>query len=119
MSSEVGGITVKTDNTKLVCAALERAIMAGLEEIGIDCEGIASENAPYDTGRLSASITHAIDANEPAVYVGTNVEYAPYQELGTSRGYKGWNGGKGYLRPAVSENADRYRAIMKKHLENG
>lgn len=118
MSSEVGGITVKTDNTKLVGEALKRAIMSGLEEIGIDCEHIASENAPYDTGRLSASITHAIDANEPAVYVGTNVEYAPYQELGTSRGYKGWNGGKGFLRPAATENTERYRAIMKKHLEN-
>ena len=117
MSSEVGGITVKTDNTKLVGEALKRAIMSGLEEIGIDCEGIASENAPYDMGRLSASITHVIDAGEQAVYVGTNVEYAPYQELGTST-YAGWNGGKGYLRPAASENASRYRAIMKKHLEN-
>lgn len=116
--SEVGGIIVKVDNTKLVGAALRQAIMAGLEEIGIDCEGIASENAPYDTGFLSSHITHAIEASEPAVYVGTNVEYAPYQELGTSRGYKGWNGGKGFLRPAATDNADRYRAIMKKHLEN-
>lgn len=119
MSSEVGGIIVKTDNTKLVGEALKRAIMAGLEEIGIDCEGIASENAPFDTGNLSSHITHAIDANEPAVYVGTNVEYAPYQELGTSRGYKGWNGGKGFLRPAATENMPRYTAIMRKHLEDG
>ena len=115
--SEVGNIVVKVDNTKLVGEALKRAILAGLEEIGLDCEHIASENAPYDTGRLSASITHAIDAGEQAVYVGTNVEYAPYQELGTST-YAGWNGGKGYLRPAASENASRYRAIMEKHLEN-
>lgn len=115
--SEVGNIVVKVDNTKLVGEALKRAILAGLEEIGLDCEHIASENAPYDTGRLSASITHVIDAGEQAVYVGTNVEYAPYQELGTST-YAGWNGGKGYLRPAASENASRYRAIMEKHLEN-
>lgn len=116
--SEVGNIVVKVDNTKLVGEALKRAILAGLEEIGLDCEHIASENAPYDTGRLSGSITHVIDAGEQAVYVGTNVEYAPYQELGTST-YAGWNGGKGYLRPAASENASRYRAIMEKHLENG
>lgn len=115
--SEVGNIVVKVDNTKLVGEALKRAILAGLEEIGLDCEHIASENAPYDTGRLSGSITHVIDAGEQAVYVGTNVEYAPYQELGTST-YAGWNGGKGYLRPAASENASRYRAIMEKHLEN-
>ncbi len=115
--SEVGNIVVKVDNTKLVGEALKRAILAGLEEIGIDCEHIASENAPYDTGLLSSKITHAIDAGEQAVYVGTNVEYAPYQELGTST-YAGWNGGKGYLRPAASENASRYRAIMEKHLKN-
>ena len=116
--SEVGNIVVKVDNTKLVGEALKRAILAGLEEIGLDCEHIASENAPYDTGRLSASITHAIDANEPAVYIGSNLFYAPYQELGNSRGYKGWNGGKGFLRPAATENTERYRAIMKKHLES-
>ena len=115
--SEVGNIVVKVDNTKLVGEALKRAILAGLEEIGLDCEHIASENAPYDTGRLSGSITHVIDAGEQAVYVGTNVEYAPYKELGTST-YAGWNGGKGYLRPAASENASRYRAIMEKHLGN-
>ena len=115
--SEVGNIVVKVDNTKLVGEALKRAILAGLEEIGLDYEHIASENAPYDTGRLSGSITHVIDAGEQAVYVGSNLFYAPYQELGTST-YAGWNGGKGYLRPAASENASRYRAIMEKHLEN-
>lgn len=115
--SEVGNIVVKVDNTKLVGEALKRAILAGLEEIGLDCEHIASENAPYDTGRLSASITHVIDAGEQAVYVGSNLFYAPYQELGTST-YKGWNGGKGFLRPAATENTERYRAIMKKHLES-
>lgn len=36
MSSEVGGITVKTDNTKMVGEALKRAIMSGLEEIGLE-----------------------------------------------------------------------------------
>lgn len=117
--SEVGCVIVNTDNTKLVAGALRRAILAGLEEIGIDCEHIASENAPYDTGLLSTSITHAIDAGEQAVYIGTNLEYAPYQELGTSRGYKGWNGGKGYLRPAATENMGRFQAIMRKHLQEG
>ena len=117
--SEIGKIEVVADNTRLVGEALRRAILAGLEEIGTDCEHIASENAPYDTGRLSASITHVVDASEQAVYVGTNVEYAPYQELGTSRGYKGWNGGKGYLRPAANDNKERYRAIMRRRLQNG
>lgn len=116
--SSIGNVSIEVDNSPLFRALYKAAIMAGLEEIGIDCEGIASENAPYDTGNLSSHITHAVNEDELSVYVGTNVEYAPYQELGTSRGYKGWNGGKGFLRPAATDNADRYRAIMKKHLEN-
>lgn len=115
--ASVGYVDINIDNTRLFITAMRSSILEGLEEIGIDCTKIASENAPYDTGRLSASITHSIDSGELAAYVGTNVEYAPYQELGTST-YAGWNGGKGYLRPAASENASRYRAIMEKHLEN-
>ena len=109
--SEVGNIVVKVDNTKLVGEALKRAILAGLEEIGLDCEHIASENAPYDTGRLSASITHVIDAGEQAVYVGTNVEYAPYVELGTAR-----QKAQPYLRPAAVDHVSEYREIIEGEL---
>lgn len=118
MARSVGMVTVSVDNTKEVVERLHDAILAGLEEIGIDAEKIASENAPVDTGRLSASITHAIDEGDTSVVIGTNVEYAPYQELGTST-YKGANGGRGYLRPAVTENKGRFAAIMERHLENG
>ena len=118
-ADELGIIEIRQDNTKAIEQALNRAIMEGLEEIGINAEGIASDNAPYDTGRLAASITHALDADEQAVYIGTNVEYAAVQELGNSSGYKGANGGKGYLRLAATENMPMYKAIMRKHLENG
>lgn len=94
------------------------AIIRGLVAVGEDCADIASQNAPFDTGWLSEHISYALTDDDMSVIIGTNVEYAPYQELGTSTGYKGWNGGKGFLRPAATENAERYRAIMKKHLEN-
>lgn len=112
-------LEIRENNAKVIENAIGNEILLALEEIGIDAERIASENAPVDTGRLSASITHVIEPSENSVYIGTNVPYAAAQELGiSSTGYKGANGGRGYLRPAATDNAERYRAILKKHLEN-
>lgn len=80
-----------------------------LEIIGQNAERIASGYAPVDTGRLRASISHVVD--DDAVIIGTNVEYAPYQELGTHR-MQAANGGKGFLRPAITEHLDEYRKIL-------
>src|SRR5512139_1604451 len=45
----------------------------------------AKQNAPVDTGRLRASILPEVvsDAEMLLGIVGSNVEYAPYQEFGT------------------------------------
>lgn len=50
------------------------------------------------TGRLRGSITHAPgkDGTGPYVDIGSNVNYAPYVELGTSR-----MGARPYLRPSL------------------
>lgn len=85
------------------------------------------------TGRLRNSITYAIsggqaaissykdddgniyqyegkapDDEEKAVYIGTNVEYAPYVELGTSR-----MAARPFLRPAATEHGEEYKRIME------
>ncbi len=44
-------------------------------------ENEAKMRCPVDDGQLRQSITHEVDNNEG--YVGTNVEYAPYVEIGT------------------------------------
>ena len=106
-------IEVLVDNTAVYASMLEERILVALEAVGIDVEKIAKANAPYDTGRLEGSITHAIDNGEKAVYIGTNVSYAGYQELGVhSTGYAGANGGRGYLRPAVNDNKQRIHDIF-------
>lgn len=59
-----------------------------LTKVGLQIQSDARRACPVDTGRLRASI-----AMEPVVRqgdrfvlkVGTNVEYAPYVEFGTSR----------------------------------
>jgi len=106
-------IEVRVDNTKVFASAMNTAILRALEAVGIDIQKIASDNAPYDTGRLSGSISHVVSSDEKAVYIGTNVSYAGYQELGVhSTGYAGANGGRGYLRPAVNDNKQRIHDIF-------
>lgn len=87
-----------------------------MEKIGLTAERYAKALTPVDTGRLRNSVTHVINEDEKAVYIGTNVEYAPFIELG-HRSYKGANGGKGFLRPAATEHAKEYRSIIESELK--
>ena len=99
------------DNTDEVLAALERAKRRGLEAIGLTAEGYAKRETPVDTGRLRNSISHATD--DEAAYIGTNVEYAPYVELG-ARGRQGVH----MLQRAATEHADEYKQIMEDAMKN-
>ena len=99
------------DNTGEALAALKKAKKRGLEAIGLTAEGYAKKDTPVDTGRLRNSISHATD--DEAAYIGTNVEYAPYVELG-ARGRQG----KHMLQRAATEHAAEYKQIMEEALEN-
>lgn len=89
---------------------LDSALEVALEEIGLTAEGFAKKKCPVDTGRLRNSISHA--STEDTAYVGTNVEYAVYVEMGTVNTKP-----QPYLRPAVTEHKDTYRAIVKRNLK--
>ena len=99
------------DNTGEVLSALERAKKRGLEAIGLTAEGHAKKETPVDTGRLRNSINHATD--DDAAYIGTNVEYAPYVELG-ARGRKGVH----MLQQAAAEHTDEYKRLMEDSMKN-
>lgn len=66
-----------------------------LERIGLRAERHAKNKCPKDTGTLQNSITHVTD--DDSVYIGTDLEYAPYVELGTIR-----MSPRPYLRPAAN-----------------
>ena len=100
-----------TNNTDEVLSALERAKRRGLEAIGLSAEGHAKRITPVDTGRLRNSISHAVE--DRAAYIGTNVEYAPYVELG-ARG----KDGKHMLQRAATEHADEYKRLMEESMRN-
>ena len=102
------------DNSKEVSDNIKAALLRGLETCGLTAERFAKKLAPYDTGNLRNSITHEVDDGEPAVYIGTNVEYAPYQELGTIN-----MDANPFLKPAVADHANTYRKIIEKELKNG
>ena len=123
------------DHSTEVLAALQAAAERALEKCGLVAEGYAKRLVPVDTGNLRNSITHKVDPAEPAVYIGTNSEYAAYVELGTGEHYPGgrptpwkyqdanghwhWTNGnpaQPYLKPAVADHAQTYRNIIEGEL---
>lgn len=57
-----------------------------LQRRALQVDRAAKQNCPVDTGRLRSSITNELgqDSQGLVATIGTNVEYAPYVELGTS-----------------------------------
>ena len=127
-----------TDNSKEVLAAFQKAAVRALEKCGLVAEGYAKRLCPADTGNLRNSISHTVDEDEPAVYIGSNTSYAPYVELATGIYAEGgrptpwvyqdengnWHWTRGnrahpFLKPAVANHAGTYRNIIEDELKNG
>ena len=94
------------DNSQRILTAMEKGIKNGLEAIGLTAETYAKQETPVCTGRLRNSISHAVDGE--AVYIGTNVEYAPYVELGTSRAKA-----HHMLQKAATEHSAEYKRLAE------
>jgi HK97 gp10 family phage protein len=128
------------DNTEAVKAALHDAVARALERCGSQAEGYAKDLAPSPgktgTGRLKADISHKVVMDEKSVYIGTNVKYAIYLEMGTGKYYSGgrqipwayqdmfgnWHRTEGqeakpFLKPAVADHVQTYRNIIKDELK--
>ena len=102
-------VEIRNDNVLEVKRALQSQVNAVLEAWGLTAEGYAKLTCPVDTGRLRNSISHTHDDN--TMYVGTNVEYAPYQELGTRN-----TAGKHFLRNSITNHKGDYEDIIKSIL---
>lgn len=127
-----------TDNSQQAKEELKGRAIEALTQCGMLAESYAKKLCPVDTGNLRNSIGNRVVSSEPAVYIGTDVEYAPYVELGTgiyavggegtdkdSWVYKGDDGKwhmaypqkpKRFLRKAVSKHAKQYRRIIDKAI---
>jgi phage gpG-like protein len=145
-----------TDNSGEVMRAFKNQLQIALEAVGAQAESHAKQvisdslvygkidltkygehdNSRVDTGRLRNSIAHTVVQEE--VCIGTNLEYAPYHELGTGI-YASQPGGrqtpwvyydrKGkahrtrglypihFLKKAASEHTDEYKKIIEKIMK--
>lgn len=112
LASDISGLVeVRADNREAIANAIDLALVAALEEVGLVAEGYAKRACPVDTGRLRNSITHIVDEGTRHVVIGTNVEYAPYVELGTRHQKP-----QPYLKPAAKDHYSTYKGIFLKHL---
>ena len=134
------GIEVRfDDNSEAVLNALRNAVERSLMAIGETAVTYAkkslTEQKAVDTGRLRNNINYLVRDDE--VYIGTNVEYAPYVEFGTGKYADGgrptpwvyqddegnwhWTAGnpaRPYLAPAAKNHTQEYRDMLKDSLEN-
>ena len=115
---------IEVSNIEQVKAEAKDRLMVALEAIGMQAENYAKLNLEtpkkhadgtirpnVDTGRLVNSITHQQE-DETTVAVGTNVEYAAYVEMGTSK-----SDAYPYLEPAITEHLDEYKEIAEQYLQ--
>lgn len=136
-----------TDNSARFLRELEQTTPKILETIGLKAEGYAKKLCPVGTeestgvkgyrgGTLRNSITHRVTGGD-TLEVGSNVEYAPYVELGTGPHFvpppewerfeaeKGKGVGKAYvkprpfIRPAIEDHRDEYERIAETILKGG
>ena len=111
--AEVTKVTFKSKKVE-VTEAKNDAIIAWLEAIGNDAAQTSANKAPVDTGRLKNSIEKIVNVSDQVVYIGTNVEYAIYQEFGTSRGVVG----KHYIEFGCTAHLNEYGRMLETYLKS-
>ena len=99
------------DNSQQILTDMEKGIKNGLEAIGLTAETYAKKATPVDTGRLRNSISHTVDGE--AAYIGSNVEYAPYVERGTSRAKA-----HHMLQKAATEHSAEYKRLAEDAIQS-
>lgn len=126
------------DHTDEVLSAFDTQIRAALEAIGNQAVSHAknrvAEESRIDSGTLRNEITHRVEDKE--CYVGTNTEYAIYNEMGTGVYIEGgrqspwafkdkkgeWHNTRGMkpihmIRDAAAEHTSEYKAILERFMK--
>ena len=150
---QVVSVSIK-DNRAEIKEEAEDKIYQWLQAIGEDASDVASNKCPVDTGTLKNSISWAtsrasggesdvLASPEPkSVYIGTNVEYAPYHEFGSGKyaslgsgakkipwgfegkdgKWKGWHWTSGvkarhFIRFGMTAHKSAYKAMLEQYLK--
>ena len=104
---------ITNDNLKAVLRAAEDAKERALIKIGAACVGHAKTNTPVRTGNLRSSMVSIRDKDNDCDYIGTDVDYGKYVELGTSR-----MAGRHMLQKAGTEYREEYKNIVETEYKN-
>lgn len=125
-----------TNNSDIILSELDEKKEVILETIGLQAEKYAKLAVPVDTGRLRNSIAYTVVGDD--VYIGTNVDYGVWHEVGTGIYATDGNGRKTpwiyidengvahqtrgvkpkhYLKKAASEHNKTYRQIIETVLK--
>ena len=109
MGVTVKGLSSLQAKLKKLDPLTKDALASGVSKAGVLVEGSAKNIVPVDTGHLRASISGRTEKTNDGAQatVGTNVEYAAYVELGTSR-----NQAQPYLHPALQKNKDKAKKLI-------
>jgi HK97 gp10 family phage protein len=87
MATDAEGFRLDRAALSKLLTGAEGPVAKDLVRRAIQVEATAKRLVPVDTGRLRDSITHAVSADGLGLKadIGSNVEYAIFVELGTSR----------------------------------
>lgn len=133
-----------TSHSRKVGSEIDKAFKRALTIIGMKAESYAKALTPVDTGLLRNSVTFALGGAQPgvqqyasntgdatgtyegqapadqdgqmSVYIGTNVHYAPYVELGHNTRAGNFVQPKAFLRPAVEGHTDEFKDVIESEL---
>lgn len=89
------------------------SIKQGLTMVGIQVKADATYLAPVDLGNLRRSIYYSVEGSE-YVEIGSPVEYAAFQEFGTSK-----MEAQPFLTPAVNQNREFIKTVLKGEIKEG
>ena len=113
-----------TDNQSVITGLLRNSITYALAGKEPQIKTYSSDDGTI-SGEYEGTAPEEDDEHEESVYIGTNVEYAPYVELGHSqepgryvpaigkRLVAAWVNGKPYLRPGVQIASQSFEDIFE------
>ena len=117
------------DHSQEIINATNEAIYNALEIVGNKAADYAAGLAPVATGNLKNSMTSEVHEDEKAVYIGTDVKYAPPVEFGHrqqvgryvpaigKRLVREYVPAKPFLKPAIVNNLEEYKGIIESELK--
>jgi len=110
-------IKVTADNSDRILRDLDgltEKILEAWGQQGVSCvKEVITRESRVDTGAMRNSITHQVQASEDRVIVGTNSEYAIYNEYGTGIHAEGGRGRKTPWRYVDSRGEGHWTRGMK------